>query len=141
MIKKSLIAIFAIFTLFSCSLDDDNTNDDLSFKIETLPIKEAVVPTEFEFGTSYTIKVIYDLTSGCHSFYDLYYEHQGSSRIVAVNSIVSTNLACTDDIREEEHEFEVTALQQEDYTFRFWKGKDTDGSDIFEDIIVKVVMP
>jgi len=135
MVKKFLISILVISTLLSCSLDDDNSN----FKIETLTIKEAVVPAEFIFGQSYTLTVTYDLPSGCHYFYDLFYQHEGTSRIVAVNSIVDTNLACTEALIEEEFSFVVRVAQEEDYTFRFWKGTDTNGDDIFEDVIVPVI--
>ena len=135
MIKKLLIATLVIFTFYSCDVGDDNNN----FEIKTLVIKEAVVPTEFEFGNSYTLKVVYDLPNGCHSFYDLFYQYDGPSRIVAVNSLVNLNLECTEALIEEEHNFIVNVTQEEDYTFRFWKGKDNNGNDIFEDIIVPVI--
>jgi len=74
MVKKILIITVFVFTLFSCSLDDDNSN----FSIKTLPIKEVIVPDSFEFGQSYNITVFYDLPDGCHSFYDLFYQHDGT---------------------------------------------------------------
>ncbi len=136
MIKNILLTFFLVFTFVSCSLDDDgNTN----FALKTLPIKEAVVPAEFEFGSSYTIKVLYDLPDGCHSFYNLYYEYKGTSRIVAITAIVDLNATCTEAIIEKEHEFIVNISQSEDYTFRFWKGEDSQGDDIFEDIVVPVI--
>ena len=134
MIKNFLILILVIFTITSCSLDDDNSN----LSIETLPIKEAIVPAKFNFGSVYTLKIIYDLPSGCHSFYELFYQYDGVSRIIAVNSVVNTNLACTEALIEREHEFEVRASQQEDYIFKFWKGTDNAGNDIFEEIIIPV---
>ena len=133
MIKKIFIMIMVIFTLFSCS-DDDNVN----YSIETLPIKEAIVPDEFIFGEFHTLKVIYDLPSGCHSFYDLFYQHDGSSRIVAINSLVDNESACTLALIEKEYTFIVKAIQREDYTFKFWKGTDSNGDDIFEEVIVPV---
>jgi len=135
MFKKSLIITIVIFTLFSCSIDDDSSN----LSIETLPIKEAIVPTEFIFGESYTLKVIYDLPSGCHSFYDLFYQYEGTARIVAINSIVDNNqTGCTLALIEKEYTFIVNVRQQEDYTFKFWKGTDGNGDDIFEEIVVPV---
>jgi hypothetical protein len=32
----------------------------------------------------------------------------------------------------------VRASQEEDYIFKFWKGKDTNGENIFEEVIVPV---
>ncbi len=135
MFKKVLLVTIVIFTLFSCSIDDDSSN----FSIETLPIKEAIVPTEFIFGESYTLKVIYDLPSGCHSFYDLFYKHEDTARIVAINSIVDNNQSgCTLALIEKEFTFVVNVRQSEDYTFKFWRGTDDNGDDIFEEIVVPV---
>jgi 7-cyano-7-deazaguanine synthase in queuosine biosynthesis len=123
-----------VFLLVSCGLDDDSNN----FVIETLPIKEAIVPVEFDYGQRHNIMIRYELPSGCHSFYNLFYQYEGTSRIIAVNSIVNEDVACTDDIREFEYTFEVNVVQYEDYTFKFWKGTDADGGNIFEEIIVPV---
>ena len=135
MIKNILVSILVLFTVSSCSLEDDNSN----LSIETLPIKEAMVPIEFDFGSIYKLKVVYDLPSGCHSFYDLYYQYENTARIIAINSVVNTNLACTEALIEREYEFEVNVTQQEDYIFKFWKGTDSTGKDIFEEIIVPVI--
>ena len=135
MIKNILTLALILLTVSSCSLEDENSN----LSIETLPIKEAMVPQEFEYGAIYTQKVVYDLPSGCHSFYDLYYQYESTARIIAINSVVNTNLACTEALIEREFEFEVSVTQQEDYIFKFWKGTDSTGNDIFEEIIVPVI--
>ena len=135
MIKNILILMLVLFTVTSCSLEDD---DYSNLSIETLPIKEAIVPVEFDFGSIYTLKVVYDLPSGCHSFYDLYYQYESTARIIAINSVINTNLACTEALIEREYEFDVRVTQHEDYIFKFWKGTDNDGIDIFEEIIVPV---
>ena len=124
-----------MFLFVSCSQDDDNANN---FKIETLPVNEVIVPEEFTFGSRHDITITYDLPSGCHSFYNLFYRYEGTSRIVAVNSFVNESVACTDDIREFEFTFEVNVVQREDYIFKFWKGIDAGGENIFEEIIVPV---
>jgi len=136
MIKNIVITFLLVFSFSSCSLDDDS-NTHLSLK--TLAIKEAVFPDEFEFGSSYTVKVTYDLPNGCHSFYNLYYEYKGTSRIVAITALVDSKASCTEAIIEKEYEFVVNANQREDYTFRLWKGEDSQGNDIFEDIVVPVI--
>ena len=133
--KSAFILILTIFTLSSCSLDDD---DNTYVSIETLPIKQAIVPLEFEYGSVYTLKVVYDLPSGCHSFYNLFYKYENTARIIAINSLVNSNQACTEALIEKEHEFEVTVSQRENYIFKFWKGIDDEGKDIFEEIVVPV---
>ena len=135
MIKNYLFLVLAVLTLSSCSLDDDS-NANVSFK--SLPIKEAILPSEFEFGKSYTIKVTYDLPDGCHSFYNLYYKYKNESRIVAITALVDSTKNCTQTVVEKEYEFVVKAAQEEDYLFRFWKGVNNKGKDIFEDITVPV---
>ena len=137
MIKKFLIlmVLFAGFT--ACSLDDNNDYTDYHF--EVLPIKTAQVPSEFQYGNSYAITVTFDLPSTCHYFYNLYYDYQGTSRIVAINSRVIEATGCDEEPREIEYEFMVQARQMEDYVFKFWKGEDVNGNDIFDEITVPVV--
>ena len=57
----------------------------------------------------------------------------------SMGSLVNENGPCTDDLREIEYTFKVNVVQREDYTFKFWKGVDGDGENIFEEIIVPVV--
>jgi len=136
MSKNFLVTILIISTLFSCSLDDDGNNSN--FSIKTLPIKEAVVPASFDFGQSHEITVFYDLPDGCHTFRNLFYQQEGTSRIVAVNSLVDDTANCTLAIIEKEFTFTVNVTQSQDYTFKFWKGTDSNGDDIFDDVIVPV---
>ncbi len=138
MIKNYLFILLVALTFSSCSIDDDS-NSNLSFK--SLPIKEAIVPTEFEYRKSYTVKVTYDLPDKCHSFHSLYYKYNNTSRIVAITALFDSAGDCTetDAVIEKEYEFVVNVNQTEDYTFRFWKGEDSQGNDIFEDIVVPVI--
>lgn len=137
MFKRFLIATMVVFASLSCSIDDSGKSDA---RIETLAVKSAIVPAIFELGSTYIITVTYDLPTSCHLFFDIYYQYDGTSRIVAVNALVNTSptATCAAVVTEGEHSFKVVASQTEDYTFRFWKGKDADGQDIFEDIVVPV---
>jgi len=135
--KRVVLNLVLVFLFVSCSLGDDDNNAN-NLKLETLTIKEAIVPAEFTFGATHDIKVIYDLPSGCHSFYDLFYRYEGTSRTVAINALVNENLPCTEALVEAEYTFEVNVVQREDYVFKFWKGTDEGGENIFEEIIVPV---
>lgn len=128
-----LFAVVALLCI-SCSLDDDTPN----FELKTLPIKEAEVPAEFIFGETYDITVTYDLPNGCHIFQSLFFQQEANERIVAINALVDLQSACTEAIIEESYTFELTALQQTDYVFKFWKGVDANGEGIFEEVIVPV---
>jgi hypothetical protein len=129
--KIILLFSFALF-LFSCS----ETEPSLKFKI--LPIKEAKTPDFFEYRTLDTIVIKYDLPNGCHQFWSVYYEYDKNARIVAVNAINDLESICTQAVIEKEIKIPIQILQQENYLFRFYKGKDTNGKSIFEEIEVPV---
>ncbi|PQJ76847.1 hypothetical protein BTO16_13330 [Polaribacter glomeratus] len=133
MFKKILTFCFAIVTLSSCL-----NNNEPSYTFEFLPIDEAIVPASFKFGERDTIAIKYTLNNGCYSFDNLYYEYQDTVRVVAVRALLSLENACTLNIRQEEYKFVVNVTQKEDYLFKFWKGKDSNGEDTFEEIVVPV---
>lgn len=133
--KKILFLTFITVLLAACS---DVGNDLPDFHYEVLPIKEATIPASFELDETYDITIKYDLPNGCHSFHNLYYKHDDDSRIVAVYSLVQDDVACTEAIVTEEYTFQVKASQEEDYTFKLWKGVDDDDEDIFEEVVVPV---
>ncbi|NNC70911.1 MAG: hypothetical protein HKN90_08835 [Flavobacteriaceae bacterium] len=132
--KRFFLITAIALILTSCSLDDDSNN----FELKTLPIKEAEVPVEFIFEQTYDITVTYDLPDGCHSFHSLFFQQDANERIVAINALQDLQSACTEAIIEESHTFELTALQQADYVFKFWKGVDANGENIFEEVTVPV---
>ncbi len=132
--KNSFLSFIAIVLLAGCSLSEDDDN----FDFKTLPVKEATVPSEFNFGETYQITITYDLPNGCHTFDSLFFRQDADERIVAVNAIVALQIACTEAIIEESFTFDITALQETDYVFKFWKGVDVNGENIFEEIVVPV---
>tara|TARA_R110002073_G_scaffold279026_1_gene443007 strand:- start:271952 stop:272362 length:411 start_codon:yes stop_codon:yes gene_type:complete len=133
--KRFLTSLVVVLMFVSCNLDDDDANN---FTLETLPIKEAIVPDEFTYGSEQEITIKYDLLNGCYSFYNLYYQYDNDTRIVAVNSLLNQNAQCTEGIIEEEYTFTVKVVQHQDYVFKFWKGTDANGESIFEVITVPV---
>ena len=56
-----------VFSLLSCNSEDDFDN----YHLVTIPIDEAIVPSEFEFGLSYDITIKFSFPNGCHTFYSL----------------------------------------------------------------------
>lgn len=133
--KRVLTVVLLTLTLVSCSLD---TDDDNNIVLVSLPIKSAEVPDSFTFGQKDTLKVFYDLPDNCHSFNSLYYQQQDTARVVAINALQNLNGTCTGTAVEKEYEFEVTVSQEQDYLFKFWKGKDSNGDDIFDEVVVPV---
>lgn len=132
--KKFSILLLSLFIFYSCLNNDDDSN----FTYEYLPIDEAITPASFTFGEVDTIKVKYSLPNGCYSFNDLYYEYQDTARVVAVIALVALDEACTQAVIQQEYRFPVTASQQEDYLFKFWKGRDSQGNNMYEEVVVPV---
>ena len=134
--KKFSLLLCSLFLFYSCLNNDDNTPN---FTYKYLPIDEATTPANFTFGETDTIKIKYSLPDGCHFFDRLYYEYQDTTRIVAVTALVAIDTtACTQGIIQEEYIFPVRATQQEDYLFKFYKGKDSQGNNIFEEVVIPV---
>lgn len=133
MFKK--IIVLCLLTVFVSSCLNDNEPD---FAYELLPVDEAIVPASFTFGEKDTIAITYTLKNSCYYFDNLYYEYQDTARVVAVRAFVSLEDACTEIASQREYKFAVNVTQQEDYVFKFWKGKDSIGENIFEEIIVPV---
>ena len=133
MLKKITLLCLSI-VLFSSCLDDNEPN----FSFDLLPVDEFTVPTSFTFGEKDTIAIKYTLQNSCYYFNNLYYEYQDTTRVVAVRTMISLNDACGEVSSQKEYKFEVNVTQEEDYIFKFWKGKDSSGENIFEEVIVPV---
>ena len=129
--KKLTLIIFTII-LASCSVDDPN------YQFKLLTIKEATVPQSFKFGEVDTVKVVYDLPNSCHEFHSVYYQYQDTTRIIAIRALEILDENCAQATIEKELKIPVRISQKEDYLFKFWKGKDNNGEDIFEEKAVPV---
>lgn len=132
---KKIILLFAGLFLFYACLNNDN---QINYGYEILPVDEYTTPEAFTFGEQDTIKVKYTLINGCYSFDNIYYEYQDTARIVAVRALVAIDANCTDVVTQNEHEIIVNVTQEEDYVFKFYKGIDVNGDNIFEEVVVPV---
>ncbi|MGJ8743395.1 hypothetical protein [Polaribacter sp.] len=133
--KKIILLAFGLLIFYSCLNNNDNSD---SYGYEYLPIDEATTPANFTFGETDTITIKYSLPNGCYAFDRLYYEVKDTTRIVAVTALVNLSEDCTQAIIQDEFEFLVTANQEEDYVFKFFKGTDSAGENIFEEVVVPV---
>ncbi|EAQ42708.1 hypothetical protein [Polaribacter sp. MED152] len=129
--KKFALIILSLFVL-SCS------EEEPLFEFSTLPIDEAKTPVSFTYKTSDTIVLKYTLPNACFSFNNVYYEYDRNSRIVGINVIKDLEKTCNQATIEKEIKLPIHVLQEEDYIFKFYKGKDANGDLIFEEITVPV---
>ncbi|PWG05805.1 hypothetical protein [Polaribacter aquimarinus] len=132
--KKIIILLLGVLVLTSCL----ESNDRINFDYELLPIDEYTVPNSFTLGEKDTVNLKYTFKNGCYSLDNVYYEYQDTARIVAISALVELDKACTEAIVQYEYNLIVTATQEEDYVFKFWKGKDSNGENIFDEVIVPV---
>ena len=130
--KKFSLILVSLFFILSCS------EDAPLYEFSTLPIDEAKTPVSFTYKTSDTIKLKYTLPNACFSFNNVYYEYERNSRIVGINVIKDLENTCNQATIEKEIKLPIHILQEEDYIFKFYKGKDVNGDLIFEEIIVPV---
>lgn len=130
--KKLLLLSFALCFL-SCSLDSEDNQ-----VIKLLTIDEAFTPQSFTYKSKDTIKVKYTLPNSCHSFFSLYYQSDGNARIIAIRALEKLNGGCSQQTISKELKIPIQVQQKEDYIFKFWKGKDTNGNDIFEEKTIPV---
>jgi len=59
-------------------------------------------------------------------------------RVVAINVIEDVDKTCNEATIEKEIKLPIHVLQDKDYIFKFYKGKDTEGNLIFDEITVPV---
>ena len=130
---KKILFICLTLIIVSCSKNEQNNS-----YLVLLPIDKAITPQNFTFGTTDTIAVKYSLPSGCHYYHSLYHQHQDNVRIIAIRALESLDVSCTQALVQKEVKFPIEILQKEKYIFKFWKGKDNTGKDIFEERIVPV---
>jgi hypothetical protein len=134
--KKLILLFFASLSLLSCSNDDAN-----NYYYEILPIESYEVPASFNFGEVYTITLFYKKPNDCHFNQSLYFEKKDSTRIIAIQSSVIDRANCQPlpDQEPIKGTFQFEVLKTTSYIFKFYKGKDENGENTFEDVIIPVI--
>ena len=135
---KKFIVLFAMLGLLaSCSLDDNNSD---SYSYHVLPVASYIVPANFKLGQTYEITLKYQKPTACYVFEGIYFSKNLNTRTIAVQASVNDDQICTQEVpalSETKFNFNVTSTGS--YIFKFYKGTDTDGKDIFEDVEIPVV--
>ncbi|PRZ26224.1 hypothetical protein [Flavobacterium granuli] len=135
--KKIALLVLFVTTLVSCSLDNDNRD---TYTYSVLPVDSYTLPENFKLGETYEIKLKYQKPSECHIFQGIYYHKDLNTRTIAVQAAVKDNQTCTDVVPAlSETSFNFTVTNTGSYIFKFYKGKDADDKDLFEDVEIQVV--
>jgi hypothetical protein len=99
------------------------------------------MPAEFELGENYVIEYSYYKPSNCHVFNDLnYISDFNTLTIFVVNTVFPDAQSPCMTLNDEliTRVFNFTADNSETYYFKFWKGVDEEGRDVFLEIEVPV---
>ena len=133
--KKALILLVGLI-LFSCSSNDDS----LYNYQDPMPIELVDLPEEFILNEEYEITITYLKPTTCHVFNDiLYQEDNNISTVIVIGTVFQNNGNCTDLNTEFEANFNFTANNIGSHIFKFWKGLDDNGEDIYLIVEVPVV--
>jgi len=134
--KKIILFTLFLLTLASCSIDDDQP----SYDYVVIPIESYTLPQTFKLGETYEIKLKYKKPSDCHYFQGIYYDKELNIRTIAIQMEVNTYQVCTQPIPELlEVSFNFYVTNTGSYIFKFYKGVDASGADVFEEVEVSVI--
>ncbi|OYU80946.1 MAG: hypothetical protein CFE23_06865 [Flavobacterium sp. BFFFF1] len=134
--KRLALLLLAIFALNSCSPSDDGPE----FHYEVLPVESYTLPASFDMNQNYEIKVKYKKPSNCHYYQGIYYEKDGQTRTIGVQtSVLEADNCAPLDEEPVEVSFQFLCTPGNDhYTFKFYKGEDAEGNNVFEEVTVPV---
>ncbi|HEU4497421.1 MAG TPA: hypothetical protein VFR70_10250 [Flavobacterium sp.] len=136
LISASILAVIAVFTLMSCDLGD---SDAPAYDFELVAIDSVDMPETVALGTTREIKVYYRRPTACHFYDGFYYEKNLNVRTVALQMRVLAGQTCQP-LQEEAAtaSFNFYVSNSGSYTFKFYKGKDSSGNNLFLEYQVPV---
>lgn len=135
--KKLILLLFCTGVLLGgCSLDDDGQN----FHFATLRINSVTLPESFELNETYEVLVDYTLPNNCSFFdgFEVTQEDTTVRNVVAVGSVRTDQVGCTEEIVEAKTSFNFTVIHDQPYTFRFYQGENSEGEHLFLEVDVPV---
>jgi len=133
--KKIAFFLVMITSIMGCSLDDGDT-----YTYHVLPVDSYTVPESFTLGETYEIKLKYQKPTSCHFFQGIYYYKELNTRTIAVQTVTKDGELCTQELPPlSEVSFNFIVTNNGSYIFKFYKGKDIEGENIFEEVEIPVV--
>ena len=135
--KKIVLLLLFIAALTGCSLDNENQN---TYDYHVLPVDSYTLPESFTLGNTYEIKLKYQKPTACHIYQGIYYDKNLNVRTIAIQTAVKTNEICQESLPPlSEVSFKFYVTNTGSYIFKFYKGVDDSGKDVFEEVEVPVV--
>jgi hypothetical protein len=134
--KKLIIYLIIVVVTFSCSPTNDSVLVDTQ---EFLPVESVDIPEEFELGQTYEITVTYLRPTTCHAFNDILLVNNNTVKVFIIGTVFNSNGNCTELTNTElGATFDFEATSPGSYIFKFWKGKNEGGEDVYLTVEVPV---
>lgn len=134
--KKIVLIVSILLITFSCQIDDSYGPQSY---LEVMGINSVQVPEQFTFGETHEIRVNYTKPESCYIFYDFTFDVNSNEWVVTVINSVYPNTNCQNANEDVFANFDFTALSNEPYIFKFFKGQDENGVDQYIVVEVPVV--
>ncbi|WP_264563833.1 hypothetical protein [Flavobacterium sp. N3904] len=132
--KKIALVLLVIIGITACSSDDG-----YNYHYETLPVATYQVPDTFELGKTYEIKMKYLRPSTCYKYTGIYFDKDFSTRTIAIDNLIVEDPTCKTLVSDSiAVSFNFLVVNKEPYTFKFYKGEDADGKNIFDEVVIPV---
>jgi hypothetical protein len=132
--KKIALFLVLMTTLLSCSVDEPDRYTNY-----VLPIDSYTLPATFAVGATHEVKLKYQKPTACYNYRGIYYYSDSNTRTIAIYADVKDGESCTQALPPlSEVSFNFAPTTAGTYIFKFYKGKDVAGADVFEDVNVVV---
>lgn len=138
--KRLFFYLLLVFTTVSCSLNDDENR----YHLEVLPVEAFEIPESFVQGSTHPVKLFYKRPTTCYGYDGIYYDRYENIRTIGVQVFVLEQSNCTPideeaPLSEASFNFHVTQPSGTNYIFKFYKGKNTEGNNVFEEVEIPVI--
>ena len=136
---KLILFSCLMFLFVSCSLENESNINNFYF--EYVPFESVELPSEFQLGETYVIEYTYYRPTTCHGFNDLFYDSDMNVQTIAIiNTVVTNGPGTCFDLADElvVREFRFVPNTAGQNLFKFWKGTDDNGEDIYLEMEVQV---
>ncbi|HEX9981503.1 MAG TPA: hypothetical protein VGB50_13160 [Flavobacterium sp.] len=124
--KKIAFALFAAFLMIGCDVGEDRPT-----VVVIGPVEDVTMASTYKVDSVSKIMIRYKRPSDCHIFNGFYYTAEDFQRNVAVQFAKLDEPNCQPDDTEYEIPLNFKPTAAGTYTFKFWNGRETDGTDTF----------
>ncbi|HJS01446.1 MAG TPA: hypothetical protein VJ780_10975 [Flavobacterium sp.] len=132
--KKIVLFLALMTTLLSCSLDEPDR-----YTYYVLPIDSYTLPETFKVNQTHEVKLKYQKPTACYEYGGIYYYSEGNERTIGINASVKQGAVCSTELPPlTEVSFNFAPATAGTYVFKFYKGDDDAGENIFEEVEIVV---